>query len=256
MRVPLRQMNRAADKLLHEFGKYFNYDTLTGAPVVPVQMLTKIGSQYGGRIIPTDRLTRDSICYCVGVGEDITFDLGLIEQFHCQVFAYDPTPRAVQHVKTYAATYPTYIFESAGVWGKDEVVKFYAPANPDNVSYSALNLQKTATYFEAQCKTIKTLMREHGHQRLDLLKLDVEGAEYEVIDSLLADQIDIHILCVEYDEVFNPLDVQYKERIRRSVARLLHYGYVIVALDAKGNYTFVKSTAPRVQPSGGTDERQ
>jgi hypothetical protein len=66
--------------------------------LVPAKNLLRLGTAYGGWIIPVDAgLTADSICYCVGAGEDISFDCALVERFHCQVRVIEPTPRAVQH---------------------------------------------------------------------------------------------------------------------------------------------------------------
>lgn len=50
----------------------------------------RIGSEYGGWVVPRGSVSRSSICYCVGVGEDVSFDLGLISQFGCAVHAFDP----------------------------------------------------------------------------------------------------------------------------------------------------------------------
>jgi FkbM family methyltransferase len=236
----LHFLTRASNKLTNEVYKFFNKDALSGLCVHPIPALEKIGSECGGWIVPTNSLNRESICYCVGVGEDITFDLALIDRFGCQVFAYDPTPRAALHVKSHAVGYDKYIYKRMGLWDKDEVIKFYAPANPDNVSHSAINLQKTDTYFEAQCKRLSTLLSENVHERISLLKLDIEGAEYKVVESILSDHLKIDILCVEYDEAFHPLDRQYKERITTSVKSLLNYGYRLVATGAPGNYTFIK----------------
>ena len=66
--------------------------------VQPELELQRIGSEYGGWIVPTALLREDWICYCGGVGEDITFDLGLIERYGCTVHAFDPTPRAISFV--------------------------------------------------------------------------------------------------------------------------------------------------------------
>ena len=41
-------------------------------------------------------------------------------------------------------------------------------------------------------------MKENGHSHLDLLKMDIEGAEFEVIDSIIEDQVPINILCIEF----------------------------------------------------------
>jgi hypothetical protein len=120
------------------------------------------------------------------------------------------------------------------------VLRFYAPKDPAHVSHSLVNLQKTEAYIEVKVKTLRQLMDENGHQRLDLLKLDIEGAEYKVIDSLLADAIDVGVLCVEYDEWFNPLDAGYRQRIAASVAKLGAAGYAMVRSHGNGNYTFMK----------------
>ena len=239
--TPLPFLARASHKLKNEVCKFFNRDALSGARVYPVPTLEKIGSACGGWIVPTKTLSRESICYCVGVGEDITFDLAIIERFGCQVFAYDPTPRAALHVQNHATHCDKYSYARVGLWDKDEVVKFYAPANPKNVSHSAINLQKTDTYFEAPCKRLRTLLVENGHEQITLLKLDIEGAEYKVVESILADRVKINILCIEYDEAFHPLDHKYKERISTSVNSLLDDGYTLVATGAPGNYTFIKN---------------
>lgn len=49
-------------------------------------------------MIPTKLLANSAICYCVGSGEDISFDTALVEDFGCQVFSFDPTPKAIAHV--------------------------------------------------------------------------------------------------------------------------------------------------------------
>lgn len=217
-------------------------DYYSRAKLQPRPDLKKIGSRYGGWIVPVTRLDSASVCYCVGVGEDITFDLGLIETFGCEVFAYDPTPRASEHVETRAFGNKNFKFSTYGLWDSDEVRRFYSPANPAHVSHSILNLQNSNTYFEAQCRRLSTLMRENGHDRLGLLKLDIEGAEYRVVESLIEDRVDIDIICIEYDEAYHPLDEGFRLRIRESVRRLMRFGYAMVAIDGKCNFTFVKNT--------------
>jgi FkbM family methyltransferase len=217
------------------------FDTLSRAPNKHIDGLVNIGSDYGGWITPIHLLSSASICYCAGVGEDITFDLGLIEKFGCHVFAFDPTPRAKIHVKKTAANVERYHFFDYGVWDNDEmVIFFFAPRDPLHVSHSALNLQKTEQFFDAPCKRLSTIMRENGHDHIDLLKLDIEGAEYAVLRSILEDQLQVGVICVEYDELHNAIDDRYIQRIRRSLAELRDVGYVIVAKDDQLNYTLVK----------------
>ncbi|MEI8197055.1 MAG: hypothetical protein WCI73_14240, partial [Phycisphaerae bacterium] len=48
--------------------------------------------------LPVQLLNGHSICYCGGVGRDITLELMLAYHYGCQVFAFDPTYYAVSHV--------------------------------------------------------------------------------------------------------------------------------------------------------------
>src|SRR5437867_11219048 len=60
----------------------------------------KVGSDLGGWYIPTHLLNSNAVCYCVGAGEDISFDLELVGRYGCSVFTFDPTPRALKHLNS------------------------------------------------------------------------------------------------------------------------------------------------------------
>ena len=238
-------------KLNDWFVKHLSVDIVTASRVHKVPGLERIGSEYGGWIIPTSLIGAGSICYCVGVGEDISFDLAIISRFDCQVYAFDPTPRARQYVEQHAGDERNLHFSEIGLWEHDGVVRFYAPANPAHVSHSIVNLQRTDTFFEAPCKRLSTVLKENGHRRIDLLKLDIEGAEYRVVDSIIEDELDVGIICVEYDEAWNKLDEAYVGRIRKSVSRLRKHGYSMVAVDQRCDYTFVKNSLLRASDGNG-----
>ncbi|NJL16280.1 MAG: hypothetical protein HC938_02870 [Nitrospira sp.] len=53
----------------------------------------KIGTGYGGWFVPTGLLSDQSLCYGVGAGEDISFEVELINRYKCEVHCFDPTPR-------------------------------------------------------------------------------------------------------------------------------------------------------------------
>ena len=44
-------------------------------------------------------------------------------------------------------------------------------------------------------------MAELQHDRIDLLKLDVEGAEYEVLKPLFRGDLKVRVLCVDFHKV-------------------------------------------------------
>lgn len=220
-----------AQRLQRDALRIVGRDALTRRRIQARPDLVRLGSRYGGWIVPVIALDASSACYCAGVGEDISFDLALIERFGCEVHAFDPTPRAIAHVAHVAAEEPCFRFQPVGVWDRDESLRFYAPADPSHVSHSVLNLQNTAEYFEAPCQSLRTLMQARGHDHIDLLKLDIEGAEHRVIASMLAEHIDVEVLCVEFDG---------RDSIVATVDALVAHGYDMVAQEQRANYTFVR----------------
>lgn len=218
---------------------------------------------YGGKYLPEHVYNRleGAVCYCFGAGEDISFDVALAEHGH-NVFIFDPTPRAKLHFdgltkavvegKPFGVNSKTPTFYDAtpeamarmkfypyGLWGSDEMQKFYSPKNPDWVSHSILNLQKTNDYFEAPCKTLKTIMAECGHDHVDILKLDIEGAEYVALAKMIADGIRPAIINVEYDEGHVQLDAGAKERILESMRGLGAFGYAMT-YQSYWDFTFLR----------------
>lgn len=217
---------------------------------------SKLGTDYGGWIVPDGVLDEKSVCYLAGAGEDISFDVEIVKRFKTDVFIFDPTPKAKNHFDTFVektklgqkfsinnSSQHFYIFDSQllpklhfvneGIWNVETTLKFYSPENPDHVSHSVKNLQKTQRFFEAKVKPLQSIMQTLGHNKIDLLKIDIEGAEYEVIDSIIENKIKPTVLCIEFH-----LLEKGKEQILESVKKLERFGLLPVATDEHFNVTF------------------
>jgi FkbM family methyltransferase len=180
------------------------------------------GTSYGGWVIPEGLLSADSVCYSAGVGTDVSFDVELIKRYGCTVNAFDPTPTSVALIEQ-SDLPDSFIFHPWAVGGSNGQREFRLYNERDGSA--SMVLGRVGAPFVAQCRTIASIMDELGHAHLDLLKLDIEGAEYEVLDSLAADGICSRILCVEFHrtpfirpmvravrrlhEAYVPLDVSY-----------------------------------------------
>lgn len=220
--------------------KHFRIDLFAFTRIDNSFKMVRVGSKYGGWVIPENYINEKSICYCVGCGEDISFDLELIKKYNCEIHAYDPTPRAIAYVKKMTDGNDKYLFHETGLWSSNTTLKFYEPINKEFVSHSALNLQQTDGYFEAEVKELKTIMSENQHDHIDYIKLDIEGAEYEVLKNIVKEKLDVHMISVEYDECVNPLNFGYIFRVRKSIRKLLHAGYRIIHSEGNGCFTLLK----------------
>lgn len=219
--------------------KLLGRDPDTGFKINTTHTFTSHGSEYGNWNVPNGMIDSSSVCYCIGAGDDITFDIALNEVYGAEVHTFDPTPKAIEHFNSLDEDRVTY--HPIGVWSEDKTMKFFAPKKKEYISHAITQTQNSDEYFEATCKTVKTIMDELGHTKVDLLKMDIEGAEYEVVASILRDKLDIPILCVEFDELyFN--DLKSHHNIRRTIKNLLKAGYTFEKKDGQ-DYIFIISHA-------------
>ena len=189
-------------------------DFLAEAQIERRSDLMHLGSSYGGWTVATGLLDSSSICYLAGIGEDVTFDLHLIARFGCTVHAFDPVPRSQDYASTATASEPRFHVHPYGLWSSDTKLEFHAPEVDGHISHSATNLKDTSIAFEAPVRSVRSVMDELDHESIDLLKLSVEGAEYEILDHVIGEDVPVRMLCVEYAQPV-PLG-----RVETSIARL------------------------------------
>lgn len=192
--------------------------------------LVRLGSELGGWWIPADVARPGAVAYCAGAGDDITFDLALLER-GCQVTTFDPTPLAVSHVESVAVTDPRFRFVPVGWWDTDTDLRFFVHRDDSNPNFSAVGLHGSQNYVVAPVRKVSGLIRELNDPHVDIMKVDIEGAEYRVLNDLLTIDPLPDVLCVEFDQP------QPMRRTLAMVRRLTAAGYRLVRIDFF-NYTF------------------
>lgn len=205
--------------------------------------LTLLGTEYGGWWIPLELIDASWVCYCGGVGEDASFDLALMKEKGCTVYGIDPTPRAIAYAERVRKDNPDYGFLPYGLWSEATTLKFYSPANKEHVSHSMVRgfRGQERDYISVPCRSIPSIMQELGHTRLDLLKIDIEGSEYAVLDSLLKAKVFPRVLCVEFDQpthIYNTSGITMLIKPLSMIARLQAAGYVLAHIN-EFNTTFI-----------------
>jgi FkbM family methyltransferase len=220
--------------------------------VKPLKDLTYFGSERCGYLVPDHFLNSNSIVYCVGAGEDISFDTELKMKFDSKIYIFDPSPYGINHFKevkeyvnhnvplTLDKTLAPYVYQigpkqfaeiefiDIGLWDKKEILKFYDPERENYSSHSAYLFKDSKKFIEAPVDRLSNLMKQLGHSHIDLLKIEIEGAEYKVIDTIVEDQLDVKAILVEFDEVYNTNDKGFHFRIKNSCDKLRKAGYVLV----------------------------
>ena len=149
-------------------------------------------------VMPDGLLDDESICYCAGVGEDLRFEETIAQRDRARIWTFDPTPRAIRFVQRRDLP-PNIEFVPVGLWSEDTKLRFFAPADPNHVSHTIEGPQGGTGHFDAPCRSVSSLMREHGHERLDLLKMNIEGAEDRVLEPMLENGIHPRIITLTYE---------------------------------------------------------
>lgn len=226
--------------------------------------MERIGTEYGGWILPTNiTLNENSIIYSAGVGEDISFDLLLQNKYNCKIFLIDPTKRSIKHYNEIINFYKNnepftgniqkdyldtikhlnfnenkFIYINKALWDIKTELKFYKQTNENYVSQSVIKDMFGKKYDIVDTITIKDLMKQNNHNNIDLLKLDIEGAEINVLNNLLNCKIYPKYILVEFDLLIKNKDNFNETKLL--IDRLLYENYKIFAND-KLNITFIRN---------------
>jgi len=199
---------------------------------VPRVFLGKEGARW---CICPDDLSADSLVYSFGVGEDVSFDLQLIEQCGARVYAFDPTPQSIAWVHSQVLP-DGFVFHPYGVAAFDGICRFLAPENPAHVSHTILARPSLPGGLDLPVHRLLTIMKMLGHTSIDLLKMDIEGAEYQVINDLIECGIRPRQLLVEFHHRWPEVGI---EKTRTAIRDLNCAGYRIFDVSASGEeYSF------------------
>jgi hypothetical protein len=73
-----------------------------------------LGTPYGGWAVPDGVIDADWVCYCVGAGGDISFELELMDRYGCEVVSFDPAAEAETIALREAAGRAPFTFRGVG----------------------------------------------------------------------------------------------------------------------------------------------
>ncbi|GFT80973.1 methyltranfer_dom domain-containing protein [Nephila pilipes] len=162
-------------------------------PEAPCQTMEVLGGKRGrnkkfdgDKVIclePGPGLGEDCIVYSFGIANEWSFDESIHEMFGCQVFSFDPSMGIGDHRHS-------------------DGIMFY------NMGVGEFDGKITVTGQTWNMRTFDSILKQLGHwnKTIDVLKLDIEGAEYLVLENILEKGLLNHVnhLCMEIHLPDNP----------------------------------------------------
>lgn len=245
-------------KRIYNLLTYFN-------PKIETEFKTiHVGTRYGGYDIYSNSLESPVIISC-GLGEDASFDVDMINRYNAKVIAIDPTPRSIKYYnslkmrfgKKGAGNYDesgnlvisfydlslvnelNFLFENKAIWKvSDENLKLFYPINKEHISLSINKKKTNQNYFVAQTISIEDIYKKYNLEEVDILKLDVEGAELQIIESMLQKKIYPKQLLIEFD-IRRTKSIKNKIILSKLHNKILVY-YSLIHINTKGDFTYIR----------------
>ena len=196
-----------------------------------------LGDAGGRWSVALEGLGPGSVVYALGVGTDISFERDLIARCGVVVHAFDPTPIALDWAAKQNLP-QGFVLHPYGVADFDGTARFAAPRKRKFPSFSLVRSHGAGPAVEAPVHRLVTLASMLRLPPPDLIKMDIEGAEYAVLADLLASGLRPRQVLVEFHHRWREVGVR---RTREALALLSRHGYRIVEVAPSGlEYTLLR----------------
>ncbi len=145
---------------------------------------------YGNYKLLKNKIPKNPIVYSGGVGTNISFDLELLRIHGGKVRLFDPTPSSIKYMHKFKNNKKIKFYPTA-LYHKNERVKIYFdPTNrvKSNSISNFLNFNKKS-FYKVNAKNILYFVKKNKDQKIDILKLDIEGVAEDLLIHTLKNNI-------------------------------------------------------------------
>ena len=239
--------------------------------------LVRIGSKYGGWFICQCEAHLPEVGYFIsaGVGEDISFDIELLRKTKFMAILIDPTEKSAQHMNQYLtsshrknitsynstgkqeiANYygekslkERILFVNKALWTTDQGVNLFPPINSEHVSFR-ITSQKGDNKLAINFKSItipgvkdilhNTRIKKKDSLECHILKMDIEGSEFEVLKSIKKSNCNYKQILVEFDFLRSSIYIIQLYRLIFIVRKITNLGYRLAHIQGL-NFTFLSN---------------
>lgn len=191
---------------------------------------------YGNYFLYAPALSGSSVVYSFGIANDLRFDTAVNNKLGVKIYCYDPTPQSVSYMEKFKDD-PRFQFTPKGLFDKAGTFRLYQSSNEKKINSSLFDIHGENKFVDVQCDTLQQFMRENGHNHIDVLKMDIEGAAIPVMHQMLDQGIKPGQIAVELEifRIGSVLPMLWK--IAKLVRRYKKSGYAVFHFHALRNGT-------------------
>ncbi len=153
----------------------------------------RLGTRYGGWWVNRRLVRPDPLLIDCGLGRDISFAAAFLSRFGGTVIGIDPNPASLAWCREHCP--PGMHIRDGAFWSKGGAsMTFHLPRPPEQLPRGADgvsgSLHASHSYVEGGASrevttlSLDEVLASAGREDCDVLKLDIEGAEFEVLGEL------------------------------------------------------------------------
>lgn len=165
--------------------------------------------------------------------DSVVIDLGaylgdfsriISESYHCTVYSVEASPI------TFKQTYKSSLVHkfNYAIGSDNTVLKFFLGTNPEGNSIFERHRDAKGEFVEVPGISLFRFLEMNSIKKIDLLKIDIEGAEVNLFDSMSDDFLaTIPQITVEFHDFISELDIQVKVNQIKDRLSKLGFQYLI-----------------------------
>jgi Methyltransferase FkbM domain len=134
-----------------------------------------------------------------------------------------------------------------GIAEHDGTLRMWRASDPNHMALSSANLQRTKETVAVPVRSLSSVMAELEHERIDLLKLALEGYEYELVPQLDLRSLGVRVLDLELNQLVAP------RRAASLVRHIRSQGYVPIFRHPGGAHSRTTLAFARTDLVGRSD---
>ncbi|MBX3314252.1 MAG: FkbM family methyltransferase [Actinobacteria bacterium] len=161
-------------------------------------------------------------------GDSVVVDVGAYRgdgaaQIHdlygCRVYAFEPNPAAFAAMEERFADVAEVVPVPYGLGGADATLSLEL-AGPGSSLHGLVDDDRSASAVEVRVRDVTAALDELGLDRIDFLKVNIEGAEFDLFDRIIGAGLlpDVRYVLIQFHE-WHPRAHRRRWRIRRELKR-------------------------------------
>ena len=157
------------------------------------------------------------------------FSKYIASKYKCKTFLVEASPELFAQIDET----PLIHKYNYAVASSDGVVTFYESSNIEAGNIVAPKSNSTGNTFEVKSRNFASLIAEIGLKEIDLLKIDIEGAEIQLFDNIKDQDLTcVKQLTIEFHDSV-PIPNVSTEDVKRVVNKIISMGFDGIAMGSK-----------------------